>query len=169
MNDKNVEVGGLSSRREVILKVCLAFLVALGIGLIVWLVVLRVSSNNEVANVEEKDYTSIAMGGEATVDDLNEYIKLVDREIAETSDAEVKSGLYGNRAGILSNYLDYPDYDFKEQILNDVHKADEVYPTAYSAFSVSWYEREFGDESVAQYYQELADERGFDKEMLGGK
>lgn len=170
MVNENNNIGDkLKSRKTILLKVVLGFLTILGIGLAVWIVTLTIKPNTDAPTSTTIDYNEIAIGGEATVTELEEYIRQTDNQISEAPDAESKSMIYSNRAGTLSNYLDFPGYDFKNQVLADAKKAEELYPTAYTAFSLSWYEQEFGDESAAQYYRQIANERGFKIEDLGVK
>ena len=151
------------------LKITLCFFVVLGIGLSIWIVILAIKQNNSTSTLTPVDYSELAISGEATTEQLEEYIRQIDNQISEVQDVESRSIMYSNRAGILSNYLNYPGYDFKNQVLADAKKAEELYPTAYTAFSLSWYEQEFGDESAAQYYRQVADERGYKAEDLGEK
>ena len=154
-------------KKVMLLKFFLLFLIVVGVGLTISIVFLKNRPSTDSSTIDALDYKEIALGGEASIEELIEYIKQVDYEIAETSSPESKSAMYSNRAGTLSNYLNFPGYDFKEQVLNDAKKAEESYPTAYTAIVLSWYEQEYGDESMAQYYQQLAEERGLDMEVFG--
>lgn len=148
---------------------CLIFLLVVAVGLAVAFVVMKGKSDivdepEQAINVFEE-----IASGNLSPEKLEEYIKLSEAEIESASDDKTKSEMYLNRAGLVSNYLSNPEYDFKAQVLSDAQKAERLNPTAYTAFFLSQCEQNYGDEAKAQEYRKIADERGFNPEELGGK
>lgn len=162
-----------TQRQRKILVACLAALILIATGLTTAIFVINKTPENAEETTGETAETVDAIQkiaeGNLSPEELTKYIELSNTEIENAPDNKTKSDMYLNRAGSISNYLNYPDYDFKAQVLSDAHKSEELNPTAYTAFFLSQYEQNYGDEAIAQEYRKIADERGFNLEKLGGK
>ncbi|MBR2766679.1 hypothetical protein IKD67_01155 [Candidatus Saccharibacteria bacterium] len=157
-----MEKGGGKSRWLVAALFSLLFLI---VGLIISIIVVKENQKEYIAKQEE-EIEAVVSGGEATEDQLNNYIKDVDKQIAEASTNDEKAKLYADRASYLCSYISRPEFEkYKEQILSDAYKAEELNPTAFSAYNISYYERMFGNEEQVNQYYDLAKERGLNEQI----
>lgn len=118
--------------------------------------------NSEESNIIESDK-------EFLVNELNEYIASTNESIADTSSDEEKAVLYVTMAAsIYDNNEQLNDPKFQEQMLSYVYKAEELYPTASTAYNIYVYENALGNKEKADYYYNLAIERGYIEEEGNG-
>ena len=151
-----------------IILVLLGFLI---VGLVLSILIVNL---NKDTNVEEQASTEAAMmSGDATNDQISQYIKDVEKQINETSDSETKARLYDMRAAYLRNYVDLGNTTSADdwlinQMKSDVYKAEEIYPTASTAINIAYYENSFGDKELAESYHQKAIERGWSSDFGDG-
>ena len=162
-----------TKKQRIVLFTCLTTLILVAVGLTTALLLFKKTPENTEEATEETtqeiDAIQEIAEGDLSPEELTKYIELSNTEIENAPNNKTKSDMYLNRAGLISNYLNYPDYDFKAQVLSDAHKSEELNPTAYTAFFLSQCEQNYGDEAIAQEYRKIADERGFNVEELGEK
>ena len=143
------------------LKLVLAVLVLAIIGLSVgiWFVV----QNNKQVVIEGGDQGQnpnerIIYPGELTVDD---YLEWIDEQISNTTDPEEKANLYMGGSIQLSNFQVQDGANYSEKILEYAYKAEELYPSAQSAYLIYSFENKFGNKEVADEFLNIAKERGY--------
>ena len=145
-------------------KSLLVILIVLGViilGLVVSIVVINVINNQAGEEVME-----LVMDGEATVEQVNQYIAEMDKKIDRANSPQEKAELYSERADYIVNYaIEWDNAELKDKTLSDVYKAEELNPTAMTAYNVSYYEGLFGDETKSKQYYEIAEKRGLNEEI----
>ena len=93
--------------------------------------------------------------------DMDGLIEMTDRQIESASDNETKSTIYLYRAAVLYGFdVENESTKYGDQVLSDVHSAEEYYPTDKTAYLVYFYEQIYGDPVVAEEYSNIAKERG---------
>ena len=141
------------------LIVLLAVLAIMIVGLVIGIIVINVT----------KDSSEQAGGGETEEVDTSEQfsaeqiksvIEETDRAISEAGANEEKAAIYADRAGQLFN-LSHGGGGYVEMILSDAYKAEELAPTAYTAYYIYVYEDAFGNSEKAEEYLRIAQARGF--------
>lgn len=140
--------------------ICIA--VALAIGLVAF-------SIFKAAEKEPK-ISDVVLEGEATLEELEQYIVEMDAKINNTTTNEEKARQYNIRAAHLSNYVEqYEDNStLIEQIRSDVYKAEELSPSAETAMEIFYYENKYGAPEQAEHYHQLSKDRGWSDEFGDG-
>ncbi len=144
----------------------LSILVVIIIGLVGSIIAINIINQKKQAAFDALEDAVIS--GDASTDVLSQYIMEVDNKINETENNQEKAALYSERAGYVSVYAeDWEDDKLKEIVLADAYKAEELNPTAETAYSIYFYEREFGNKEKSDYYYNLSTERGMKHEGRG--
>lgn len=89
-------------------------------------------------------------------DNPKSAIEIYQKSIDSYNNNEKKSMAYIQRAAELYSY--YGD-KYKDQILADAYKAEEIYPSPQSATFIYQMETKFGNIAVAEKYSAIIDER----------
>lgn len=144
----------------------LVILCVIILGLIVCIII--VNLNNQNLHMSFDELEDLVISGEADSDLLNQYIDEINDKIEKTDNSQEKAVLYSERAGYISIYASkWNDDKLKVDVLTDAYKAEELNPTADTAYDVYFYEREFGDEEKSNQYYNLSVERGMKYEGKG--
>lgn len=170
------EVKKFFSQKKMYLILSVLFLVA--IGLVVGIVVLNSQEKDELSGEgmteEEMDAEAEAFAIQEEESERNNYIstddyyKEMDEIITRAETKEEKSQLYIERAEELYARQASEERDLTKMILADVYKAEEVAPSADTAWMIYLVESNIGDGEKAETYLEIAKKRGYKEEDGNG-
>lgn len=143
------------------LLVLFAILSFVACGLVAGIVAVVINNNNNnklVINTKEEAINYLI--DYANTGDLEELIKETDKALAAATNNVVKADIYMIRANTLFNYNEVNDNEYLEQMLSDAYNAENLNPTAQSAYRIYTGEKVMGNEEKAEEYFEKARERG---------
>lgn len=131
---------------------------------VVAIVATTMSKNDSVdVGVEEPEYGDVfdSWGEYVANKDMEGLIELTNKQLEATDDVETKAVIYASRAGMLYDFdVEEGASRYKDQVLFDVYKAEEFYPTGDTAYLIYVYEQAYGNDTVAEEYLKIAEERG---------
>lgn len=145
---------GVYGKSSLFLLVLLSIVIC---GLIVGVIVV-INSNKLIINTAEEAANYLI--GYANAGDLEELIRETDKALAAATNDVVKADIYMIRANALFNYNEINDNEYLEQMLSDAYSAENLNPTAQSAYRIYVGEKARGNEEKAEEYFEKAKGRG---------
>ena len=150
----------------------LGFLCLVVIGLVVGITITKINEKTGSSDEEEINAEEYALKEEeelkAQYVSTEEYIEEMRKKIEKAETKEEEAQLYMERAEELYGRQASEEGDYKKQILADAYKAEELAPSAETAFFISVVESDFGNEEKAAKYEELAGKRGGESEEGNG-
>lgn len=145
---------GSSKRSLLILLSVLSFVIcAIVVGIVV-----VINNNKFIINTPEEASTYLADYMEA--DNPDGFIEAGDRALAVATNDDVKAYIYLMRSSMLFNYNINSDNQYLEQMLSDAYSAENLSPTAQSAYRISVCEEVSGNKEKAEEYLNIAKDRG---------
>lgn len=93
-------------------------------------------------------------------DDTEGFIDAAERAINGAKTDEVKADIHSIRAGELYNLVTSGNEQYLDMMKKDLYGAENLHPTADTAYGIYIYESEFGDPNIGEQYLRLAKERG---------
>lgn len=150
--------GQKEKKKSLWMTVLLIGLVFAIVALMAGIIILNVIRNNSEKNDGESG--EVDTTGQFNAEQIQSVIEETDRALSAAKTDEEKSSIYTYRAGQLFN-LSYGGGGYIEKILADAYKAEELAPTAYTAYYIYVYENSFGNNEKAEEYLRIAQSRGF--------
>ena len=166
MEVKRNPENGLGEKRErKILVGILAGLcvVALTLGVVVVVMSLNTDSSKQVS---EENGNEIAENNEVLDTELNNYMNEMEIKIENAGTSEKKAELLIERAKGAHDICSEDFEGYKDAILSDAYTAEQISPSAESAYLIYKFESELGNKEFANQYLELARERGMNVENM---
>ncbi len=158
---------GLGEKRErkilvgVLAGLCV---IALILGVVIIARGLNSTKNGTVAETQSTENQD----SKTTNAELDNYITEIERKIQNAETNEEKAKLYLEKSMKVASSCIEQCESYYKTALSDAYKAEEVSPSAESAWLISNFEMlSGGNEQNAERYRELAEERGMNIEGAG--
>ena len=159
---------GENSLEHKVLYVILATLCAT--ALILGVIIIAKNLNNKSQTAETQDTTSTeTQESETTNAELDNYINEMEEKIQSAGTNEEKAELLMERAKGTYDICSGRFEEYKDIILSDTYTAEQISPSAESAYLIYKFESELRNEDFANQYLELARERGANVENVANE